>query len=236
MDHAHYSATSVSGIKRIRRRVRQREERRSLVRGEESDGLLKGGAGLRSQDHRDTWHQGTPSGFRDRKLSVPLAPASLSPFLSDSNPFVDEIDVESQTPILSLASTQSTLLSHEVYLTDRIDNPSRSLPTSSSSAASTSAYPPSSSRPVERLPHLKCICLLRPTEESIVACEREIREGRYGSYWLCKSRPFSLILEHLRLLIALATAPPQTSPMSCQSLRSRDWPRQMSTSSFARYR
>ncbi|GAA5872587.1 hypothetical protein JCM1840_004846 [Sporobolomyces johnsonii] len=92
------------------------------------------------------------------------------------------------TPILSLATTQSHLLSHEVYLTDRIDNPSRAVPASalaaSSSSAAGSAYPPSSSRGIERLPHLKCICLLRPTDESIEACERELREGRYGGYWL----------------------------------------------------
>lgn len=89
-----------------------------------------------------------------------------------------------QTPILSLASTQSVLLSHEVYLTDRIDNPSRSAPPTASS--SSSAYPPSAARSAERLPHLKCICILRPTDESIEACEREIREGRYGGYWLCE--------------------------------------------------
>jgi hypothetical protein len=88
-----------------------------------------------------------------------------------------------QTAVLSLASTQSTLLSHEVYLTDRIDNPSRSLPPGSSQAG---AYPPTSGRAVERLPHLKCICLLRPTEESIAECERELKEGRYGEYWLCE--------------------------------------------------
>ncbi|KAJ8291676.1 Vacuolar protein sorting-associated protein 45 [Rhodotorula toruloides] len=93
------------------------------------------------------------------------------------------------TPIVSLATTQSHLLSHEVYLTDRIDNPARhSLPSSSSDAASSSAaaYPPaaSSSKGIERLPHLKCVCFLRPTEESIEACERELRQGRFGGYWL----------------------------------------------------
>lgn len=88
------------------------------------------------------------------------------------------LDAET-TAILSLASTQSNLLAKEVYITDRIDNPSRSVGSSSSS------YPPNS-KGVERLPHLKCICLLRPTDESIEACAREIREGRYGGYWLCR--------------------------------------------------
>lgn len=36
------------------------------------------------------------------------------------------------------------------------------------------------------MPHLKCVCFLRPTDESIEACERELREGRYGGYWLCE--------------------------------------------------
>ncbi|GAA6034770.1 hypothetical protein JCM8097_001161 [Rhodosporidiobolus ruineniae] len=90
------------------------------------------------------------------------------------------------TPILSLATTQSHLLQHEVYLTDRIDNPSRAVPSAAlaASGSAASSYPPTSSRGVERLPHLKCICVLRPTDESIEQCERELREGRYGGYWL----------------------------------------------------
>ncbi|SGY81242.1 BQ5605_C009g05488 [Microbotryum silenes-dioicae] len=93
------------------------------------------------------------------------------------------LDAET-TAIVSLALTQSALLSHEVYLTDRIDNPTRSLPSTVAPGAArgASVYPPS--RAVERLPHLKCICLLRPTDESIEACARELREGRYGGYWL----------------------------------------------------
>lgn len=95
-----------------------------------------------------------------------------------------------QTPIVSLATTQSTLLQHEVYLTDRIDNPSRSIPSTSSTSTTTraAAYPPTLTKGgTERLPHLKCVVLLRPTEESILACERELKEGRYGGYWLCES-------------------------------------------------
>ncbi|GAA5820648.1 hypothetical protein JCM10212_004317, partial [Sporobolomyces blumeae] len=98
------------------------------------------------------------------------------------------------TPIVSLATTQSNLLQHEVYLTDRIDNPSRQVPPSSSSSSSSSsatagssAYPPTTltgASRVERLPHLKCVCLVRPTEESVAQVERELREARYGGYWL----------------------------------------------------
>lgn len=65
------------------------------------------------------------------------------------------------TPILSIALTQSTLLQHEVYLTDRIDNAQR-----------------------QRMRHLKCIVLLRPTDESIEALCRELAWPKYGSYWV----------------------------------------------------
>ncbi|TDL22167.1 vacuolar protein sorting-associated protein 45 [Rickenella mellea] len=65
------------------------------------------------------------------------------------------------TPIVSLASTQSTLLSHQVYLTDKVDNPRR-----------------------ERMPHLKCVCFLQPSEESLSALEAELAEPKYGEYYL----------------------------------------------------
>ena len=68
-----------------------------------------------------------------------------------------------QTPIVSLASTQSTLLSHQVYLTDRIDNKKR-----------------------ERMSHMKCVCFLQPSEESLEALEAELREPKYGEYYLCQ--------------------------------------------------
>lgn len=60
-----------------------------------------------------------------------------------------------------MAFTTSALLSHEVYLTDRLDNIAR-----------------------ERMPHLKCICFLRPSPESLRALEEELRNPRYSGYWL----------------------------------------------------
>lgn len=65
------------------------------------------------------------------------------------------------TPIVSLASTQSTLLSHQVYLTDRIDNLKR-----------------------DRMAHLKCVCFLRASEDSLEALAAELREPKYGEYYL----------------------------------------------------
>ncbi|KAI0753897.1 Sec1-like protein [Irpex lacteus] len=65
------------------------------------------------------------------------------------------------TPIVSLASTQSTLLSHQVYLTDRIDNKKR-----------------------ERMAHMKCVCFLQPSDDSLEALETELKEPKYGEYYL----------------------------------------------------
>ncbi|KAN0060065.1 vacuolar protein sorting-associated protein 45 [Thecaphora frezii] len=65
------------------------------------------------------------------------------------------------TPIISTSFTQSALLSHEVYLTDRVDNHNR-----------------------DRMKHLSCIALLRPTPASIAALAKELRTPRYSSYYV----------------------------------------------------
>ncbi|KAL0961322.1 hypothetical protein HGRIS_006280 [Hohenbuehelia grisea] len=72
------------------------------------------------------------------------------------------------TPIVSLASTQSTLLSHQVYLTDRIDNKKR-----------------------DRMPHMKCVCFLQASEDSLEAMEAELCEPKYGEYYLYFSNVLS---------------------------------------------
>lgn len=68
-----------------------------------------------------------------------------------------------KTPIVSLSATQSTLLSHQVYLTDRIDNKKR-----------------------DRMPHMKCVCFLQNNEDSLGALEDELKEPKYGEYYLCQ--------------------------------------------------
>ncbi|KAH7105143.1 Sec1-like protein [Auriculariales sp. MPI-PUGE-AT-0066] len=85
-------------------------------------------------------------------------PSSMKVLLLDSH----------TTPIVSLASTQSTLLSHQVYLTDRVDNPKR-----------------------ERMAHLKCVCFLRACDESLEALSNELREPKYGEYYLYFSNVLS---------------------------------------------
>ncbi|KAI6087555.1 Sec1-like protein [Hypoxylon rubiginosum] len=64
-------------------------------------------------------------------------------------------------PIVSTAITQSSLLNHEVYLTDRLDNPNR-----------------------EKMRHLRCLCFVRPSPDSIQFLIDELRDPKYGEYYL----------------------------------------------------
>ena len=60
---------------------------------------------------------------------------------------------------------QSEILQKEVFLFERIDIVGQ-----------------------KSLKHLTAICFLRPTEENIHALIRELREPKYGSYFVCKFR------------------------------------------------
>ncbi|KAI0480801.1 glucose inhibited division protein A-domain-containing protein [Xylariaceae sp. FL0804] len=64
-------------------------------------------------------------------------------------------------PIVSTATTQSSLLNHEIYLTDRLDNPNR-----------------------EKMRHLRCLCFVRPSSDSIQLLIEELRDPKYGEYYL----------------------------------------------------
>ncbi|KAI5801726.1 Sec1-like protein [Peziza echinospora] len=61
--------------------------------------------------------------------------------------------------IISTAITQSQLLSHEVFLIDRLDNQER-----------------------EKMRHLRCLVFARPSPESIQHLIEEFREPKYGEY------------------------------------------------------
>jgi vacuolar protein sorting-associated protein 45 len=61
--------------------------------------------------------------------------------------------------IISTAVTQSALLSHGVYLTDRLDNQNR-----------------------EKMRHLRCLCFVRPSSDSMQFLIDELREPKYGEY------------------------------------------------------
>ena len=69
-----------------------------------------------------------------------------------------------QTSIVSMVYGQSEILQKEVYLFERIDSGSQR----------------------ENMKHLKCITFLRPTKENIVLLSRELRNPRYGVYYICK--------------------------------------------------
>ncbi|KAL1992919.1 hypothetical protein VTN49DRAFT_3675 [Thermomyces lanuginosus] len=63
--------------------------------------------------------------------------------------------------IVSTAVTQSALLNHEVYLVDRLDNQAR-----------------------EKMRHLRCLCFVRPSPDSIQFLIDELRDPKYGEYYL----------------------------------------------------
>nr|AIC75360.1 NCU06192-like protein [Neurospora crassa] len=64
-------------------------------------------------------------------------------------------------PCISAAVTVSTLLNHEVYLTDRLDNAKR-----------------------EKMRHMRCLCFVRPHPDTIGMLIDELRDPKYGEYHL----------------------------------------------------
>jgi hypothetical protein len=58
--------------------------------------------------------------------------------------------------------TQTHLLNKEVFLVDKVDKKTR-----------------------EAMKHMKCICFVRPTPESLQAIAEELRRPLYGEYHLC---------------------------------------------------
>jgi len=65
------------------------------------------------------------------------------------------------TAVLSLATTQSALLKNDVFLIDKVTNPSR-----------------------QKMRHLDCVAFLRPDSDSIAALVDELRVPKYGQYTL----------------------------------------------------
>ncbi|PVU86673.1 hypothetical protein BB559_006436 [Furculomyces boomerangus] len=68
---------------------------------------------------------------------------------------------EETTGILSVASTQSFLLSKETFLVDKLENNKR-----------------------EKMKQLKCIVFIRPTESSITSLVQELLEPKYSEYYI----------------------------------------------------
>lgn len=63
-----------------------------------------------------------------------------------------------------MAFSQSDMLQKEVYLFERLD----------------------AIRSNERMKHLKCLVFIRPTKNNIAQLCHELRNPRFGSYFICK--------------------------------------------------
>lgn len=68
------------------------------------------------------------------------------------------------TGIISMVFSQSDMLQKEVYIFERIDT----------------------ARSTERMKHLKCLVFIRPTRNNIAQLCHELRNPRFGSYFICK--------------------------------------------------
>ncbi|PLB34465.1 Sec1 family protein [Aspergillus candidus] len=101
------------------------------------------------------------SGYISRMVTAGDS-ASASSSLSSSSAKMKILLLDSETvPIVSTAITQSALLNHEVYLIDRLDNAAR-----------------------EKMRHLRCLCFVRPSPTSIQFLIDELREPKYGEYYI----------------------------------------------------
>lgn len=70
------------------------------------------------------------------------------------------LDQETKS-IVSVAYSQSEIASKEVYLFDLLENPNR-----------------------DYMKHLKCLCMIRPTKQNIQNLIRELKNPKYGQYYL----------------------------------------------------
>ena len=51
------------------------------------------------------------------------------------------------------------------------------------------------------MPHMKCVCFLQNSEESLESLEEELKEPKYGEYYLCQS--VNLLGAHRRHCVIL---------------------------------
>ena len=85
------------------------------------------------------------------------------------------------TQILSCVSTQSEILSREVYLVTRLDDPRRGGGSRSNGGAAGGGHS-LALREEESTGHLKAVCFLRPTETNIGLLVKELASPRYCEY------------------------------------------------------
>ena len=72
------------------------------------------------------------------------------------------------TGVISMVYTQSEILEKEIYLVDRIETPNR-----------------------EKMVHLKAVMFVRPTEANVQLICDELKEPKYGQYYLFFSNVLS---------------------------------------------
>ena len=63
---------------------------------------------------------------------------------------------------ISVSFTQSEIAAKEVYLFDLLENMNR-----------------------ESMQNLKCLCFIRPTKQNVQLLVREMKEPKYGQYYIC---------------------------------------------------
>ncbi|XP_013142313.1 PREDICTED: vacuolar protein sorting-associated protein 45 [Papilio polytes] len=94
----------------------------------------------------------------------------ITKMTEESGPGMKVILMDKETTsIVSMVYSQSEILQKEVYLFERIDNPSK----------------------FDNLKHMKCIVFLRPTSENIALLSRELRCPKYGVYFIYFSNVIS---------------------------------------------
>ncbi|CAF3343808.1 unnamed protein product [Rotaria socialis] len=86
----------------------------------------------------------------------------INRMIEDCGPTIKGLVMDKETAsIVSMVYAQSEILQKEVFLFERIDIPGQ-----------------------KSLKHLSAICFLRPTEENIQSLVRELRDPKYGNYFI----------------------------------------------------
>ncbi|KAJ1967382.1 vacuolar protein sorting-associated protein 45 [Dispira parvispora] len=92
---------------------------------------------------------------------IQAAQAYIKKMVSDVTGMKVLLMDQATTSITSAVTTQSTLLSKETFLVDRIEHEHRDV-----------------------MMHLKCVCFLRPSEDSIQRLVEELRNPKYREYYV----------------------------------------------------
>ena len=87
---------------------------------------------------------------------------------------------------MSSAITQSTLLSHEVYLIEYV---LRAMFFCKHRARSDSTASRLDNAGREKMRHLRCLCFVRPSSDAIQLLIDELRSPKYGEYSICTFYP-----------------------------------------------